>query len=101
MTAVIMSVDEYEEDRERELVEAAGHLDCTIQKVQTSTAPGTIFCHESVQMSALLYKLVRTELCGHPAIISRRAWYIKARQIEDLLHSLYDDIAEEHLYARQ
>src|ERR1700743_2440189 len=93
----LMSVDDYELDRETELLSIVDDFGGSIQSVQEIAMPGGMMCHEALHMSSYLERQVLHELAEHPSILSNPKWYIAARQIGELLHNLYQDIANEHM----
>ncbi len=60
-------------------------------------APGTFGCHEAMHMASVLCDEVGVRLGEHPAIEMNPVWHAKAMQAQELLFSLYQDIAQEHM----
>lgn len=96
MAGQLIDIEEFEIDRERELLDNSELRDQTIQEMEEFSAPGTFVCHEALTTSYLIHTMVSNHLCDHPSILCNKAWYIKSRQIAHLLYELYNDITIAH-----
>ena len=93
MAGQLVDVEEFEVDRERDLLDNSELREQSIKEMEEYSAPGTFVCHETVYAAHLMHTMVLTSLCEHVSIVCNRSWYIKSRQIAHLLYELYNDIA--------
>ena len=91
------SVDKYEDDRNRLVLGIAKEFELSSKEIEQIAAPGTYACHEALTVLNFLHSAFSEEVTNHMAVICNRKWYILARQIEDLINDLKQDIAETHI----
>ncbi len=59
--------------------------------------PGSFGCHELLDRTAMLGKLVNELLLEHPACVQNKEWFTLAHQASTLLDQLYQKIGAKHL----
>jgi hypothetical protein len=59
--------------------------------------PGSFACHELLDRTAMLAKLVDEYLVEHPACAQNKDWFALAHQASTLLNELYQKIGAEHV----
>jgi len=93
MAGQLIDVQEFEVDRERDLLDNSELREQSIQEMEEYSAPGTYVHHEAVYAAYIMHTMVLTSLCEHISVVCDKAWYIKSRQIAHLLYELYNDMA--------
>lgn len=96
MAGRLIDVEEFELDRERDLLDNSEFREQSIQEMEEFSAPGTYVCHEALHTSYLMHTIILSSLCEHISIVCNKSWYIKSRQIASLLYELYSEIAIAH-----
>lgn len=91
----IFLVSEFEEDRQQVLIEKATEYECTINDILVMAQPGSFFCHEAITLLLFMSQNFY-EVSEHVTLISNPSWYIKAKQISDMMYELYYEISNEH-----
>lgn len=61
------------------------------------SGPGTFGCHELLDRTALIVRLVEEQIVEHPACFQRPDWFALAHEAAALLHRLYQEVGREHL----
>ncbi len=59
--------------------------------------PGTFGCHELLDRTDCLVRLIDGWILSHPACLQRPEWFALADQALDLLAELYQQVGAEHL----
>ncbi len=94
---VTFSAEELEQHRLRELADAADDREVTIDELRDRFSPGSLGCHEALQMSSVFMDIVGRHLCEHPAVLANPDWYRLASEAQTALFNLYQAIGDAHL----
>lgn len=97
MTKHLKDVALLECDREKELLSLVNYDNCTLEDIEELCAPGTYSCHEALYSCYTVLTMMNNHVTNHPAILCNRSWYIKARQIEEMIQELQQEIDDLHL----
>ncbi len=83
-----------EKDRERlELLAGALDSDAT----EEDFAPGTLGCHELLDRTSLVLKLLEESIRTHPSCLLKPEWFELADRASQALADLYQRVGSEHL----
>lgn len=96
MTKHLKDVAILECDREKELLSLINYDDCSLEEIEELCAPGTYSCHEALYSCHTALLLINSHITNHPSILCNRSWYIKARQIEEMIQELQQEIDDLH-----
>ena len=58
---------------------------------------GSLGCHELLDRTALIMRLLEEQVVEHPACFQRPDWFILAHEATAILNRLYQEIGREHL----
>ena len=64
---------------------------------QVKYGPGTFGCHELLDRTALILRLLEDEIIKHPSCILQPEWFALAREATTVVCHLYQKIGGEHL----
>ena len=59
--------------------------------------PGSFGCHELLDRTALIMRLLEEQVVEHPACFHRADWFALAHEATAILNRLYQEIGREHL----
>jgi hypothetical protein len=59
-------------------------------------APGSFGCHELLDRTSLVLKMIEEFIANHPSCIGNAEWYALAEQAAEALGSLYQQVGSEH-----
>lgn len=71
----------------------------TVDALAPRYAPGGFGCHEALHATAMAARLIREELCFHPAVAYRPEWFARAASASALLDALHERIEALHMPA--
>ena len=62
---------------------------------------GSFGCHELLDRTALIMRLLEEQVVEHPACFQRPDWFFLAHEATATLNRLYQEVGREHLSVRE